>query len=92
MAARFVRQVAALQPLRAQVPCAYCATVTWWEKRPELVYRGSHRYARWVCAECGRTSERARAYANGLAVTQDALRAGPGTQSWRAYTQLETCF
>lgn len=92
MAARFVKQVVALKPIRARVTCAFCATGTWWSKRPALVYRGSHRYERWVCGECGRTAKRAQEYAGALAVTKDAMRAGPGTPSWTLYEQLETCF
>lgn len=84
------RQVFALKPIRVQVSCAFCGSVTWWSKRPELVYRGSHRCARWCCDACGRNSERVRAYAAAKQKTEAALKCGPDTPEWRAYQALET--
>jgi hypothetical protein len=83
-------QVFALKPLRARVACAFCGDLTWWEKRPELVFRGSHRYPRWCCSECGRTAERCAEYARHLSVTRLALKRGPGTPEWLAYTKIDS--
>jgi len=84
------RQVYAIQPLRAQVECAFCGDCTWWAKRPSLIYRGSHRYARWCCESCGRTSERVRTYAEAAQKTKAALASGPGSPAWREYQNLDT--
>ena len=84
------RQIYSLKPLRVQVPCAFCGSLTWWARRPELVYRGSHRYGRWCCESCGRTSEHSQSYAAAKRTTEAALLSGPGTPAWRAYQALST--
>jgi transposase-like protein len=84
------RQTMALLPIRAHVVCAFCGSGTWWEKRPELVYRGSHRYARWCCSACGRTAERARTYTENHAATREALMRGPQTPEWARYQRTDT--
>ena len=84
------KQVTCLKPSRAFVHCAFDGTGTWWESRPALVYRGSHRYGRWCCSVCGRTRDRVAHYVDACAKTVEAMKAGPGTRAWDAYTHLDT--
>jgi len=84
------RQIIALKPTAVYVQCHFCGTATRWEKRPELVYRGVHRYARWCCSQCGRTRERGTLYAHEVVQTRAALQDGPGSKAWIAYEKLET--
>ncbi len=84
------RQVYTLRPVKVRVACAFCGHQTWWANRPALVYRGSHRYARWCCEECGRTSENGRSFAAAKRTTEAALQCGPDTPAWRAYQALDT--
>lgn len=77
-----------LLPLRAKQFCAFCRTGVWFVKRPELVYRGNHRYPRWQCECCGRTPQTLRRYAELRAVTLAAQAAGPGSPAWQEYERL----
>ena len=84
------KQFLGLRPLRAKLFCAFDQTGTWFAKRPELVFRGSHRYARWCCEECGRTPQNLKRFGALRAATLAAFAAGPGTLAWSEYERLQS--